>query len=241
MNKISSWYNNLYKCQRVFIWLVLLFFFLIFVDNNQKEMILVSLFGIASLIYLEIGRRIFIKASKKQLLKIILGARVIAKNINDQISSDKIAKQFILEELDIARRHFSEIPEFAIQHGITSYEYIGASDNEDWGNEYEQDELLLHQLAFHKLTQPLISVGDKTGAAFLTGVMDEIMKLRNLGIYRFNDSNAHNNTYVLSSYKDTSPTINNTTVKNHKIDIATIIIVITFSLFAILCFLPAFL
>jgi len=108
----------------------------------------------------------------------------IADILNEKITSQDLARQFVLEELDAARQGNDFAQNFVKSSGFKSFEYIGAINKTRWeGDESELEHLQLFLRAF------LIKISDIDLMVKLsTKVVDEIMQKWGLGKYDNNDS-----------------------------------------------------
>ena len=108
----------------------------------------------------------------------------IADILNEKITSQDLARQFVLEELDAARQGNNFAQNFVKSSGFKSFEYVGAINRTKWeGNESELEHLQLFLRGF------LIKIRDIDLMVKLsTKVVDEIMKKWGLGKYDNNDS-----------------------------------------------------
>ncbi len=104
----------------------------------------------------------------------------VARIINEKITSQTLAKQFVLEELDAARQGNSHAINFVKQSGFSQNEYVGAMLKTGWkGEESELEHLQLYFRYF------LMQVKDMDLMVKLsTSTVDEIMKIWKLGKYK---------------------------------------------------------
>lgn len=108
----------------------------------------------------------------------------IADILNEKITSQDLARQFVLEELDAARQDDNFAQSFVKSSGFKSFEYVGAINKTKWeGDESELEHLQLFLRAF------LMKISDIDLMVKLsTTIVDEIMKKWGLGKYDNNDS-----------------------------------------------------
>jgi TPR repeat protein len=108
----------------------------------------------------------------------------IADILNEKITSQDLARQFVLEELDAARQGNDFAQNFVKSSGFKSFEYVGAINKTRWeGDESELEHLQLFLRAF------LMKISDIDLIVKLsTIIVDEIMKKWGLGKYENNDS-----------------------------------------------------
>lgn len=106
----------------------------------------------------------------------------IADILNEKITSQDLARQFVLEELDAARQGNDFAQSFVKSSGFKSFEYVGAINKTKWeGDESELEFLQLFLRGF------LIKISDVDLIVKLsTTVVDEIMKRWGLGKYKSN-------------------------------------------------------
>jgi hypothetical protein len=104
----------------------------------------------------------------------------IAEVLNEQINSEDLARQFVLEELDAARQGNDFAQKFVKNSGFKSYEYVGALNRTRW--EGEESELERIQLFVRGAFLMKITDIDLKVQVSVT-VVDEIMKIWKLGKY----------------------------------------------------------
>lgn len=103
----------------------------------------------------------------------------IAEFVNEKISSESLALQFVLEELDASRYGNEYAKKFAEKSGFSSNLYKGAMKRSRW--EGDEDELEHVQLFFRKM---LVMIKDtKLMVQVSIATVDEIMKIWSLGKY----------------------------------------------------------
>jgi len=103
----------------------------------------------------------------------------IADLLNEKITSEILAKQFLLEELDSARQGNDYAKAFVKNSGFKSVEYVGAINKTQWkGTESKLEHL---QLLFRSFTVKIRDIDLK--AQVSVAVTDEIMKRWGLGKY----------------------------------------------------------
>lgn len=104
---------------------------------------------------------------------------MVAKLINEKITSKSLAKQFILEELDAARHGNHHAVNFVKQSGFDPNEYKDSMSRINWEGDKSQLENL--QLFFRDY---LMQIKNKEQMLQLsTFIVDEIMKIWKLGKY----------------------------------------------------------
>lgn len=135
----------------------------------------------------------------------------IASIINEKITSKELATQFILEELDSARKGDDFAKNFVLSSGFSPFEYEGAMNKTQWEGE---ESTLEHLQNFFRLFLVKFSDGDLM-LKVSTTVLDEIMKIWKLGKYAGEDSNAPEEQSRGECGSDN--TLLNTVVKTHNL------------------------
>jgi tetratricopeptide (TPR) repeat protein len=103
----------------------------------------------------------------------------IAKLINKKIHSYEVALQFILEELDAARDGNDMAVEFALNSGLSPYEYIGALEKTIW--EGEESELEHVQLYLRHFGAKIRDIDLRVELGI--NIIDKIMQKWEIGKY----------------------------------------------------------
>jgi hypothetical protein len=108
----------------------------------------------------------------------------IAGIVNKKITSQDLAREFILEELDAARQGNQFAQNFVKNSGFNSFEYVGAINRTKW--EGDESELEHIQLFLRSLLTKISDIDLMVKLS--TTVVDEIMKEWELGKYKNNDN-----------------------------------------------------
>ncbi len=101
--------------------------------------------------------------------------------LNEKITSQDLAKQFVLEELDAARNGNEYAKFFSKNSGFKSYEYVGAINRTKWEgdeSELEHIQLFVREAFFLPIRDIDLMV------KLSTAVVDKVMQKWELGKYQ---------------------------------------------------------
>ena len=105
---------------------------------------------------------------------------IIFNSLNEKLNSEKLVRQFILEELDAARQGDDRANNFVLNSGFQSFEYVGAMNRTQW--EGNIDELEYLQIYFRGFLFKIPNIKLQTYISLF--VVDKIMQQYKLGKYK---------------------------------------------------------